>query len=148
MSARNPKRIKILSIIAILLIVGLQSLVFEMNRHAILFGDNMITTTGKIIYHEEFVSVTVEFIDEKSEKRIKTTKEIEKSHDPFIGLSLNQSLSITYDKNNHSIFFVDGYEDKPSSLVFYFILVVGLAAQIILFGVILDFFDKDLQRLK
>lgn len=148
MPVKNPIRIKILSVVAILVIIGLQKIVYDRNKEAIVLRNKMVTTTGTIIKYQKFGSIDIGFVDMDSQQEVLTSKQIDRSYDPFVGLKVQDKVPISYNKEDYSYFFVDGYESKPSSFVFYFSLIIGLAAQLLSLGVLTDFLDKDFQRLR
>ena len=57
-------------------------------------------------------------------------------------------MSISYDKQQPELFYVNGYDDIPSSFIFYFIAVIGFFAQIILIAVLGGYMDNNLNVLR
>ena len=146
MSDRNSVRLKILSAISIFLLVALQYVMYEQNEHAIVSGKNFIYTRGKIIEHKPFEEIVVEYKQVELDTIIQVRKGVGNNYDPFVGIELGQDLPITFDKEDYDLFYINGYEDRPSSFQFYFIFFFSMIVQVLLFLVLIDFLDKDLQR--
>lgn len=115
---------------------------------AILRGEDLIHVKGKVLHHDSFKSITLEYDLLDSKTKIQVERKLDKNYDPFSNIDPNQSMSISYDKQQPELFYVNGYDDIPSSFSFYFITAIGLFAQIILIAVLVGYMDENLNILK
>lgn len=148
MSGKNPWRLKVLSLTAILLIGFLQYYVFKQNEQAILRGRDLVNVEGRILHHDSFKSITVEYYLSDSKTNIQVERMLDNNYDPFKNIDSNQAISISYYRQQPKLFYVNGYDDIPSSFVFYFITVIGLFVQIVLIAVLVDYMDNNLNFLR
>lgn len=136
-------RTKILLVLSILLIGYLQFYVFKQHKMAILRGNDLINVKGKIIHHEPFNVITVEYNTIDTKTKMQVERKLDNNYDPFVNIDLNQLVTITYDRQKPDIFYINGYENKPSRLFFYFVAGLGILAQLICIRILLGYVDEN-----
>ncbi|WP_143473437.1 hypothetical protein [Flavilitoribacter nigricans] len=70
------------------------------------------------------------------------SRKLSRNFDPFVHIQTTDKVSLTYDRGKQGTFYVDGYENKPSGLIFYFLFLIALIAQAIFIAVLFDKMDE------
>lgn len=141
-------RTKILVAISILLIGCLQFYIYEQHKMAVLRGKDLVSVKGKMIHHEPFKVITVEYKIKNTKTNIQVERTLDNTYDPFVNIDLSQLITITYDRQNPTTFYIDGYENKPSCLFFYFVAGSGFLAQLVFIGILLGYIDDNFDVIK